>query len=55
MAKLSYGPKIIAPDQLKIGEAGGVTIEGAGSFDRANATGKLSLNDPQRHSHNLRP
>ncbi len=44
VAKLSYGPKTIALDQLKIGEAGGVTMEGAGSFDRANATGKLTLN-----------
>jgi large subunit ribosomal protein L24 len=44
VAKLSYGPNTIALDQLKIGEAGGVTVEGAGSFDRANATGKLTLN-----------
>jgi uncharacterized protein involved in outer membrane biogenesis len=44
LAKLSYGPKTIALDQLKIGETGGVTMEGAGSFDRGNATGKLTLN-----------
>jgi large subunit ribosomal protein L24 len=44
VAKLSYGPKTIALDQLKIGEASGVTMEGAGSFDRVNATGKLNLN-----------
>jgi large subunit ribosomal protein L24 len=44
VAKLSYGPKTIALDQLKIGEASGVTVTGAGSFDRANATGKLALN-----------
>jgi large subunit ribosomal protein L24 len=44
VAKLSYGPKTIALDQLKIGEASGVTVTGAGSFDRASATGKLSLN-----------
>jgi large subunit ribosomal protein L24 len=44
LAKLSYGPKTVALDQLKIGEAGGVTVEGAGSFDRVNATGKLALN-----------
>jgi uncharacterized protein involved in outer membrane biogenesis len=44
VAKLSYGPKTISLDQLKIGEAGGVMMEGAGSFDRANATGKLVLN-----------
>ena len=44
LAKLGYGPKTISLDQLKIGEAGGVMMEGAGSFDRANATGKLALN-----------
>jgi large subunit ribosomal protein L24 len=43
VAKLSYGPKTIALDQLKIGEAGGVTVAGTGSFDRAGATGKLAL------------
>ncbi len=43
VAKLSYGPKTISLDQLKIGEAGGVRVEGAGSFDRVNATGKLAL------------
>jgi uncharacterized protein involved in outer membrane biogenesis len=44
LAKLSYGPKTISLDQLKIGDAGGVMMEGAGSFDRANTTGKLNLN-----------
>jgi uncharacterized protein involved in outer membrane biogenesis len=44
VAKLSYGPKMISLDQLKIGEASGVRVEGAGSFDRVNATGKLTLN-----------
>ncbi|HEV7876876.1 AsmA-like C-terminal region-containing protein [Bradyrhizobium sp.] len=44
VAKLSYGPKTILLDHLKIGDAGGVMMEGAGSFDRANATGKLALN-----------
>jgi uncharacterized protein involved in outer membrane biogenesis len=43
VTKLSYGPKMISLDQLKIGEASGVMMEGAGSFDRANATGKLTL------------
>jgi uncharacterized protein involved in outer membrane biogenesis len=43
-AKLGYGPKSITLDQLKIGDAGNVMLEGAGSFDRANATGKLVLN-----------
>jgi hypothetical protein len=44
MVRLGYGPKTISIDRLKVGEAGGVTMEGAGGFDRANATGKLVLN-----------
>ncbi len=44
MAKLGYGPKTISLDQLKIGQPNGVTMEGAGSFDRVNATGRLTLN-----------
>jgi large subunit ribosomal protein L24 len=44
VAKLSYGPKTISLDQLKIGEASGVKVESAGSFDRVNATGRLTLN-----------
>jgi hypothetical protein len=43
-AKLGYGPKTISLDQLRAGEAGGVMLDGAGNFDRANATGKLALN-----------
>ena len=31
-------------DQLKFGQAGGVTVEGSGNFDRAEATGRLALN-----------
>jgi uncharacterized protein involved in outer membrane biogenesis len=44
VTKLSYGPKTISLDQLKIGEASGVAMDGAGSFDRVDATGKLTLN-----------
>jgi uncharacterized protein involved in outer membrane biogenesis len=44
VTKLSYGPKTISLDQLKIGDASGVMMEGAGSFDRANTSGKLTLN-----------
>jgi uncharacterized protein involved in outer membrane biogenesis len=44
MAKLGYGPKTIFIDQLRIGETSGVMLEGAGTFDRVNATGKLALN-----------
>ena len=43
-ARLGYGPDAITLDQLKIGEAGGVMVEGGGRFDRATATGKLALN-----------
>jgi uncharacterized protein involved in outer membrane biogenesis len=43
IAKLAYGPKTFALDQLKIGDTGGVMMEGAGSFDRINATGRLAL------------
>lgn len=44
MIKVSYGPNALAIDRLKIGQATGVMMEGAGSFDRFNATGKLTLN-----------
>ena len=44
MAKLGYGAKMLSLDQLKIGEANGVMVEGAGSFDRVTTAGKLALN-----------
>jgi hypothetical protein len=44
VARLGYGPKTISLDQLRIGEASGVMMEGEGHFDRINATGKLALN-----------
>ncbi|HKS21016.1 MAG TPA: AsmA-like C-terminal region-containing protein [Bradyrhizobium sp.] len=43
-ARLGYDAKTISLQQLKIGKADGVTMEGGGSFDRVNATGKLVLN-----------
>ena len=43
-ATLGYDPKTISLDRLKIGQPDGVTMEGEGRFDRANATGKLALN-----------
>ena len=43
-AKLGYGPKSFSLDQLKIGQASGLTVEGTGAFDRVNGTGKLALN-----------
>jgi uncharacterized protein involved in outer membrane biogenesis len=42
--KLGYSPNAIVLDQLKFGEAGGATMEGAGRFDRVGATGRLALN-----------
>ena len=44
IARLGYGPTVIALDRLRIGQPGGVLVEGAGSFDRVNTTGKLTLN-----------
>jgi uncharacterized protein involved in outer membrane biogenesis len=43
-AKLGYAPNRISLAQLKVGEAGGILMEGEGAFDRLNATGRLSLN-----------
>ncbi|AMA56599.1 AsmA family protein [Bradyrhizobium sp. CCGE-LA001] len=42
-AKLGYGPAALSLEQLRFGQAGGVTTEANGSFDRRNATGKLAL------------
>ncbi|MBN9004998.1 MAG: AsmA family protein [Rhizobiales bacterium] len=44
VAKLSYDPKAITLEQLKVGRSGGLNVDGAGAFDRINATGKLFLN-----------
>ncbi len=43
-AKLGYDPKNLTLENLKIGEASGVVLEGHGAFDRTDATGKLALN-----------
>jgi large subunit ribosomal protein L24 len=43
LAKLAYDPKTVSVDGLKIGQPDNVMFEGGGSFDRANATGKLAL------------
>ncbi|WFU74630.1 AsmA-like C-terminal region-containing protein [Bradyrhizobium sp. CB2312] len=43
MAKLGYGPAALSLEQLRFGQAGGVTTEASGSFDRTRATGKLAL------------
>nr|WP_306235168.1 AsmA-like C-terminal region-containing protein [Bradyrhizobium sp. Bra64] len=42
-AKLGYGPAALSLEQLRFGQASGVTTEASGSFDRARATGKLTL------------
>jgi uncharacterized protein involved in outer membrane biogenesis len=43
MAKLGYDPKAIVLDRLKIGQPDNVMLEGGGNFNRADATGKLTL------------
>ncbi|KJC46030.1 membrane protein [Bradyrhizobium sp. LTSP849] len=42
-AKLGYGPTALSLEQLRFGQASGVTTEASGSFDRAQATGRLAL------------
>lgn len=42
-AKLGYGPTSLSLEQLRFGQASGVTTEASGSFDRTGATGKLAL------------
>jgi uncharacterized protein involved in outer membrane biogenesis len=44
VARLGYGPTTISIDRLRIGEPSGVMLEGTGTLDRINATGKLALN-----------
>ena len=44
LARFGYGPKTITVEQLKIGQPDKVMLEGAGYFDRTDATGKLTLN-----------
>ncbi|HEY0850258.1 MAG TPA: AsmA-like C-terminal region-containing protein [Bradyrhizobium sp.] len=43
-AKLGYSPKSLILERLRIGQTDSITLEGSGSFDRANAAGKLALN-----------
>ena len=43
-AKFGYTPKTLSLGQLKFGQPGGATVEGSGSFDRTDATGRLALN-----------
>lgn len=43
VAKLHYDPKTIALDEVRIGQANGLTLDGSGVFQRDAATGKLAL------------
>lgn len=43
-ARLAYSPAKISLEQLKIGQLESVTLDGAGNFDRVNATGWFALN-----------
>ncbi len=42
-ARLGYNSSALTLEQLRFGQAGGVTTEASGSFDRARATGRLAL------------
>ncbi|MGY8661629.1 AsmA-like C-terminal region-containing protein [Bradyrhizobium sp. UFLA05-109] len=42
-AKFGYSPAALSLEQLQFGQASDVTTEASGSFDRAHATGRLSL------------
>jgi large subunit ribosomal protein L24 len=42
-AKFGYGPTSVSLDQLKIGDASSVMLQGAGNFNRGDATGRLTL------------
>ncbi|QOZ32620.1 AsmA family protein [Bradyrhizobium sp. CCBAU 53421] len=43
LAKVTYSPKSIVLERVKIGQPDNVTLEGSGNFDRANSTGKLAV------------
>jgi len=42
-ARLAYGPTSLSLEQLRFGQASGVTTVASGNFDRAKVTGKLAL------------
>ena len=44
LARLAYSPARLSLEQLKIGQLESVTLDGAGNFDRVNATGWFALN-----------
>uniref|UniRef100_UPI0013D8DEAA hypothetical protein n=1 Tax=Enterobacter kobei TaxID=208224 RepID=UPI0013D8DEAA len=43
VAQVVFDPKTISMQRLRIGDADGVAIEGAGAFDRVATTGQMSL------------
>ena len=43
VAQLGYGPKTISLDRLRVGEASGLMLDGSGSFDRTDSTGRLAI------------
>jgi large subunit ribosomal protein L24 len=43
IARIGYSPKAITLDRLEVGQSDGLTVSGAGRFDRDDATGNLSL------------
>ena len=43
VAKIAYSPKDIVLERVKIGQPNDVALDGSGSFDRANATGRLAI------------
>ncbi|MBH5400386.1 AsmA family protein, partial [Bradyrhizobium sp. CNPSo 4010] len=52
-ARLAYGPASLSLEQLRFGQAGGVTTEASGSFDRTRTTGKLALKSSANSLHEL--
>ena len=42
-AQLAYSPQAITLDGFKVGESTGLMLDGSGTFDRVEATGKLAL------------
>lgn len=52
-AKLGYDATSLSLEQLRFGQAGGVTTEASGSFDRAHATGRLALKSSANSLHEL--
>ncbi len=52
-ARFGYSPTMLSLERLQFGQAGGVTTEASGSFDRAHATGRLTLTSSANSLHDL--